>query len=180
MSETTLDQTAEESTPEVETDESTETESFDAKRAMEKISKANSEAKNLRTRVKELEAYEAKVRELEESQKTEQQKAIERAEKAEQDANSTRSELIRERIARRHGIADEDMDLLGSGTEEEIESRATRLAAKNAAAAGTTSSDSSAPPTARTTEKLHPGASPKVSAEAPKSYPASWLPAATG
>lgn len=179
MSETTADQTTEGSTPEVETNEATETEAFDAQRAMEKISKANSEAKNLRSRVKELEAYEAKVKELEESQKTDQQKAIERAEKAEQEANATRSELIRERIARRHSITDEDMDLLGSGTEEEIESRATRLAAKNAAAAGT-STDSSAPPTARTSEKLHPGASPKVSPEAPKSYPANWLPAATG
>jgi len=174
MSETTVEQASEVEAPEVETDETAE--NFDAKRAMDKIAKANSEAKGLRSRVKELETYEAKVRELEESQKSEQQKVIERAEKAEQDANAARSELIRERIARRHGIADEDMDLLGSGTEEEIEGRAKRLAALSAAAAGT--DETPAPPTSRTAEKLRPGASPKTPTEAPKSYPAGWLPAA--
>jgi hypothetical protein len=34
----------------------------------------------------------------------------------------------------KHGIAEEDFDFLGTGTEQELDERAARLAAKNAAA----------------------------------------------
>lgn len=161
-------------TPEVEPEEVEETE-FDAERAKAKIAKTNSEAKGLRIRVKELEGFEAKVKALEDSQKTESQKLADRAAKSEQELAAARLELITERIARKHGIADEDMDLLGAGTEEQIEGRAVRLAAKNAAAQ--TAETSSPPPTNRPAEKLRPGASPTGPPDTPKTYPAHWLPA---
>lgn len=156
--------------PEAETDEP-----FDKQRALDKITKANNEAKGLRSRVKELEAYEAKVREIEDAKKPEMDRLSERATKAEQRAQELESNLIRERIARRHSISDDDLDLLGSGSEEQIEARAQRIAALKAAS---TPAPVAAPPSDRSREQLRPGATP---AEAPNAetdaYPADWLPA---
>jgi chromosomal replication initiation ATPase DnaA len=167
MSDVAVTEPETESTLEVD-----EAEPFDADRAKAKIAKVNGEAKGLRARVKELEAYEAQVKAAEDATKSEIEKAADRAAKAEQRAAQVESELIRERIARRYKIADDDLDLLGSGTEAEIEGRAKRIAAKDAAA-----SKVEAPPSDRPVEKLRPGALP---AEAPKPesnlYPASWLP----
>jgi uncharacterized protein (DUF3084 family) len=147
---------------------------FDKDRALAKIAKANSEAKGLRSRVKELEAYEARVREIEDSQKSENEKLTERAAKAQKDADDVRAELVRERVARRFKIDDEDFDLLGTGTEEQITARAERLAAKNAAAQ---SADSTVPRTDKPVEKLRPGATPSgVDITEPDAYPAHWRP----
>lgn len=172
MSESAVTELEAEATPEVE-----EAEEFDADRAKAKIAKANSEAKGLRARVKELEQYEAKAKADEDAKKPEIERLNERAAKAEQRAAEVEAELARERIARRHGISDEDMDLLGSGTEEQIEARAQRLAAKNAAAAGV---QVTAPPSDRSVVKLRPGATP---AETPPAetdaYPSSWRTAKT-
>lgn len=169
MSDVVTDVTVETEAPEA--DEQT-TEAFDQERAMAKIKKANDEAKGLRTRVKELEALEAKVREYEDSQKSEAEKIQSRAEKAEQRAQAVEAELIRERIARRHHLDEDDMDLLGAGTEEQIEARAKKIAAKNAAAAGVTAT---APPTEKPTERLRPGAtSTEANLEPPDAYPAHW------
>lgn len=176
MSETTTEVT----TPEAEAQEADapeESEKFDADRAMAKIRKANDEAKGLRSRVKELEAFEAKVREIEESQKTESQKIQERAEKAEREAQAARDELSRERIARRYKIDDDDLDLLGTGTEEQIEARAKRIAAKNAAIA---EREATAPPSEKPVQKLRPGAtSTDRDISAPDAYPSSWRTAKT-
>jgi hypothetical protein len=159
-----------------EADEPT-AEVFDSERAMAKIKKANDEAKGLRTRVKELEAFEAKVREFEESQKSEADKIQDRAAKAEQRAQAVEAELIRERIARRHHLDEDDMDLLGAGTEEQIEARAKKIAAKNAAAAG---AQATAPPSEKPIEKLRPGATSSEKDLAPQdAYPSSWRTAKT-
>lgn len=149
-------------------------EPFDEQRALEKITKANSEAKGLRARVKELEAYEAKVREIEDAKKPELDRLSERATKAEQRAQQVETELIRERIARRHSITDDDLDLLGSGTEDQIEARAKRIAALKTAATPA----SVPPPSDRTREQLRPGATPaQAPAAETDAYPADWLPA---
>lgn len=72
--------------------------------------------------------------EFEESQKSEQQKLAEAAERSRQEAAETAVELARLRAAVKHGLSDDDLDLLGTGTPEEIEARAERLAARLKAA----------------------------------------------
>ena len=67
---------------------------------------------------------------LEEANKTEQQKLADAAEKARKEAAETAAELAKLRAAVKHGLSDEDLDLLGTGTAEEIEARAERLAAR--------------------------------------------------
>lgn len=162
--------------PEAE-EATTSTEAFDQDRALAKIKKANDEARSLRTRIKELEAFESKIKELEDSQKSEAQKVQERAQKAEQDAAEARSELARERIARRYKIDDEDLELLGTGTEEQLEARAKRIAALNAAAAKIAAV---APPSEKPVEKLRPGVTgADASLAPPDAYPSSWRTAKT-
>lgn len=152
--------------------EQTQQEPFDEQRARDKISKVTSEAKGLRVRVKELEALESQVKAAEDAKKSEIERISDRAAKAEQRAQQVEAELIRERIARRHSISDDDLDLLGSGTEEQLEARAKRIADLKSAA---TPAASTAPPSDRSTAKLRPGATP---AEAPAAqqdaYPAHW------
>jgi phage protein D len=178
MSETTTEVTAPEAeAPEVEAPAAESDEKFDADRAMAKIRKANDEAKGLRARVKDLEAYEAKVREIEESQKSESQKVQERADRAEQRAKAVEAELIRERIARRHKIDDDDLDLLGTGTEVELETRAKKIAALKAAAL---EREATVPPSDKPVEKLRPGATPSdVDLRGKDAYPSSWRTART-
>lgn len=174
MSEAMTEVTVETEAPEAD---ETSTEAFDQERALAKINKANSEAKGLRARVKELEALEAKVREFEDSQKSEAEKVLARAEKAEQRAQAVENDLVRERIARRHKIDEDDMDLLGAGTEEQIEARAKKIAAKNAAAAGAAAT---VPPSDKPVEKLRPGAtSSDKDITPPDAYPSSWRTART-
>lgn len=68
--------------------------------------------------------------ELEEASKSEQQKLSEAAELARREAAETAAELAKLRAAVKHGLTDDDLDLLGTGTPEEIEARAERLAAR--------------------------------------------------
>lgn len=65
-----------------------------------------------------------------ESQKTEQQKLEDAKAVAERLAADTAAELARMKAAVKHGLSEDDLDLLGSGTPEEIEARAERLAAR--------------------------------------------------
>lgn len=68
---------------------------------------------------------------LEESQKSEIQKATDKATAAEERAAQAEAEAARLRAAVKHGLSDEDLDLLGThGTAEEIEARAELLAAR--------------------------------------------------
>ena len=69
-----------------------------------------------------------------ESQKTEQQRAADALASAQRDLESARSEALRFRIAAKHKLSEDDLDLLGSGTEEQLEARATRIAALSAGA----------------------------------------------
>lgn len=69
--------------------------------------------------------------EFEESQKTELQKAADAAAQAKAEADATRAELARMQAAVKHGLSEDDLDLLGThGTPEEIEARAEKLAAR--------------------------------------------------
>lgn len=67
---------------------------------------------------------------LEEANKTEQQKLSDAADLARKEAAETAVELAKLRAAVKHGLSDDDLELLGTGTAEEIEGRAERLAAR--------------------------------------------------
>jgi hypothetical protein len=128
-------------------------EPFDADRAMEKIRKANSEAENLRRRLKELEPKAAEYDSLVEASKSEMQRIQEAHTTAAKAAEDAQAEALRYRIALQHGISTDDLDLLGSGTEEQIQARAQRIASLHAQA------KPADPPPARNAPAL-PGATP--------------------
>lgn len=67
--------------------------------------------------------------------KTDQERLEEAASAARSELAAARTEAARLRVAVKHGIAEEDFDLLGSGTEEELAARAERIAALRTAAA---------------------------------------------
>lgn len=133
-------------------------EPFDADRARAKIEKANREAAALRARLKEAEPLLAKARELEEAQKTEQQRLAEQLAEAQKTAAERTTEALRLRIAIKHGISDEDAETFLTGATEELMMRqAERLAAMRGPAAPAT-------PGRTPVEALRPGALPQAPA----------------
>jgi hypothetical protein len=134
-----------------------------------------------------------RLAELEESRKTDQEKAAERASKAEQEAREARLDSLRYRAAVKHGIGEDAFDLLGSGEEDEITERAKRVGGLLAAAkerdglkaeVDRLTAENEAlregkpvPATGRPVEQLQPGATPQVIPPvSDDSYPADWLP----
>ena len=76
--------------------------------------------------------------EFEESQKTETQKATDEAAKAAKERDDSRAELAVMKAAVKHGLSEDDLDLLGThGTPDEIDSRAEKLAGRLKAADAT-------------------------------------------
>lgn len=132
------------------------------------IEKLRKENANWRTRLRDadpiIKAHEA----AEEAAKTEVQRATERAAAVEK-ANS---ELVREVVATKYGVPEEDLDFLGSGTREEMEAKGARYQARFA----TTTAATPPPPSDRPVESLRPGASPTPPAAPDTSYPESWRP----
>ncbi|WP_458089505.1 hypothetical protein [Streptomyces malaysiensis] len=100
-----------------------------------------------------------KYAEFEDAQKSEIQKAQERAQTFEQQLADERAQNARLLAAATHNIPPELIELLGSGTTDEINSRAEVLAEKLKAAA-----PAPAPTSARPVESLTPGAAPASSA----------------
>lgn len=79
----------------------------------------------------DLQAKASKFDEFEESQKTEQQKLTDKAAAAEAKTATTEAELARVKAAVKHGLTEDDLELLGThGTAEEIDARAEKLAAR--------------------------------------------------
>lgn len=101
------------------------------------------------------ETFKSKVDEFENANKTELERLSESKQQAETAAAKARTEAIRLRMAIKYSLEEEDLDLLGAGTEEDIEARAKRLAERVSAsptAGGRT--------TTRPQESLRPGATP--------------------
>lgn len=101
------------------------------------LKKARDEAARYRTRSREFAddaQYEAakqalaRVTELEESQKTEAQKAADRATRAEQERDAARTELLRHRVGAKHKLPASVVALLTGSSEEEMEERASQIA----------------------------------------------------
>lgn len=99
-----------------------------------------------------------RLAEIEDAQKTEQQKLTERASAAEQRLAQTMAANARLLAAAVHGIPPELIDLLGDGSEEQINERAQLLAEKLAAAVPTPATPTPQP--SRPVESLKPGAAP--------------------
>ena len=87
------------------------------------LKKANDEAAASRLRLKE----------IEDAEKSELEKANETAANETERANTLETELHQLRAALKHGLDLEDVDLLGTGTAEDIEARAKRLADRSTA-----------------------------------------------
>jgi hypothetical protein len=127
------------------------------KRALQEERKARRDAE------KNLTALEARLKEFEDRDKTELQKAIERAEAAEKGASSMRVTNTRLMAAATHNIPADLIELLGNGTDEEIDARAQLLAEKLAAVATPAAAPEpeKKPPTpTRPVESLTAGAKP--------------------
>lgn len=119
-------------------------------------------AKDNFAQINELKPKADKFQELEEASKGEAQRLAEAAETARRDLESARAETIRYKAAATHGISADHFDLLGSGTEAEIEARAVKIrdmvAAHTAATQAATAT--TAPPVTRPVEQLRAGATP--------------------
>lgn len=116
--------------------------------------------------IEQLRTSAQKYQEVEDAQKTEIQKATERAQNFEQklaDMQATNARLL---AAASHNIPPELIDLLGSGTDEEINARAEVLAERLKPA-------TPAPAPQRPVESLTPGAAPASSAA--DTTPDQWI-----
>lgn len=108
-----------------------------------------------------------RLAEFEESQKTEQQKIADRAAAAERERDEAKADGLRYKAAAKHQIGEDYFDLLGSGDEETISSRAERVGSllkENAAMKAELEAlraGKPAPVSGRPTEALKPGATPE-------------------
>ena len=131
------------------------------------LAKVRREAAGYRVKLKEVEPLAKAAQEAEEAKKDDIQRANDRAQAAEKHAQETLEGYTRLELAVQYHISDQDdIELIGSGTREEMEARAKRVAALNAAAAKATP-----PPTDRPVEGLRPGASPEPASPPDDSYP---------
>ncbi|MBF6301175.1 hypothetical protein IU459_27055 [Nocardia amamiensis] len=124
-----------------------------------------------RTRLREAEPIIEAHNQAQEAAKTDIQRANDQAAQLKTDLDARTNELNVLRAAHKHGVLEEDFDLLGSGTPEELDARAARIAARYPSSAAPTP-----PPSDRPVEGLRPGASPTPPAPPDTSYPASWRP----
>lgn len=105
-----------------------EPDTFDA----EYVAKLRKEAAKYRTEAKANAEAAQKLAEIEEANKSEQQKQAERLAELEQEAAQARAEALRFKIASKFGVSDEDADLFLTGTDEEtLTKQAERLAARS-------------------------------------------------
>jgi phosphoenolpyruvate synthase/pyruvate phosphate dikinase len=119
------------------------------------LDEARRDAAKHRTRNKELEPLAKKAQELEDAQKSEAQRLTDQLAAAQRERDTATAEAMRVRIALAHKLDADDIDFLGSGSEEVLTDRAARLAAKNAAA-----KQPGPPIPGRPVEQLQSGAAP--------------------
>lgn len=113
------------------------------------------------------------------AQKTEIQRATERTSTVEQQLADLRSTNARLMAAAAHSIPPDLIDLLGSGTDEEIEARAAVLAERLKATAPAAAAAPAPAVRQRPVESLTPGAAPASSGTAANDADA-WIRALTG
>jgi hypothetical protein len=122
--------------------------------------------------------------EIEDAQKSAEQRATEATARLQQEAADARAETLRYKAAATHKIDPDYFDLLGSGDEETIGGRAALigdlLAARNErdklkADIESLQQSRPAPATSRPTPNLQPGATPVQVTTDDDSYPAHWV-----
>lgn len=110
-----------------------------------------------------------RLQEIEDSQKTEQQRILDRQTAIERERDEARAEGLRYKAAAKHGISEDYFDLLGTGDEETIATRAERIGSlvKTASEVEQLRAEVEAlragkpvPTSGRPVEALRPGATP--------------------
>jgi hypothetical protein len=105
-----------------------EPDTFDA----DYVAKLRKEAAKYRTEAKANAEAAKRLAELEDANKTEQERLTERLAELEREATTARSEALRFKIASKYGVSEEDAELFLTGTDEEtLQRQAERLAARN-------------------------------------------------
>jgi len=138
--------------------------SFDPARAwntIQTLREAEKERDQLRRQVMTPEQQQqlAEYNTLLEASKSEAQRKDEAIAAAQREAETARNDAVRYKAAATYGISADHFDLLGSGTEQEVTTRAEKIAALIAAQQAATPPPA-APPTGRPVEQLRPGATP--------------------
>jgi hypothetical protein len=136
------------------------------------LADARRESAERRVKLRELEPLADKYRQIEESQKDELTKEREARIAAEERDQQRAEDFDRLNLAVTHGIEPDNIDLIGSGSREQMEQRALRVKAMQDAQ----NARVGAPPSDRPVEGLRPGASPEPPKPADDSYPESWKP----
>lgn len=131
----------------------------DPEAARKEIEKLRRESAGWRTKFREAEPQLTEYQQWQESQKTEQQRLADAKQAAEQQLSDLRATNARLMAAATHNIPPELIELLGSGTEDEIGARAEILAERLKAAV-----PAPAPASQRPVESLTPGAAPASAA----------------
>lgn len=104
-----------------------EDEPLDLERVKEALRKKNSEAVNLRKRLKEAEAAEEELQKLKDKDKSDAERAAEKTRSLEDKATQAETELLKLRVALRKGLSETQAKRLVGTTEEELESDADEL-----------------------------------------------------
>lgn len=110
-------------------------------------------------RVQELQPLADQFRQLEEASKSDMQRLQESLEAANRAREETAAEALRMKVAMSHGLSADDLELLGTGSEDQLTARAQRIA-QLAAAAAQAAATPTPPPGGRTVPDLRPGAVP--------------------
>lgn len=102
----------------------------------EYVEKLRKENAKYRTEAKNNSDAAKKLAEIEDANKSEIERAASRAETAERERDEARAEVMRLRVATKHGISDEDADLFLTGTDEETLTKQAQRLAKRAEDSG--------------------------------------------
>lgn len=161
---------SEPSTPEVTTpNEQKGTQITDPTVLQAELDKARAEAAKYRTERTELKEAADKWSEYQEAQKTEQQRITEQNELLQRQLEEQRLSNLRNQAALHYGLTADDLDLLGTGSPDEINARAQRLQSLHQAAQTTP------PPSQTPNPSLRSGAGEREPEKPDDSFPSSWV-----
>lgn len=109
---------------------------FDREKALEKIRKLNSEQKNQRDKTKAQEAeierlrvFEQRVKEIEDGEKSDLEKALAQIEDLKADNKAKARSVVLKDLRAKHDLTDEQLEFLTGDTEEELIQNAEKLVA---------------------------------------------------
>lgn len=149
--------------PPEDNDEATEQdddEEFDAERAKAKIAKANSEARNLRERLRVAEEKAARLDEIEEADKTETEKLTAKLAEYERKAQEAEQRAMRAEVAASKGLTPAQAKRLVGSSLEELEADADELLESFKPQEGSDDDGTPPPASGRPTEHLRGGTDP--------------------